>query len=178
MKALTFSAILIGVCALLLWSVADTEKAVRRRREKGDEFDERQQLVRGEAYKRALGAVLIFLFIDRLVSSHHPWAADSYINLYLAMNVGFFVFSVYAIRHNAYFKLGTNPKKELAFTLAVGVFLALSSAFSLRRDPVLRNGMLTGSGLICVITLLYFALVAVIADHILLARRKGQDDEE
>ena len=178
MKTLTFGAILIGVCALLLCGVMSSEKAVRKRKEKGDEYDERQRLVRGDAYRRALYAVLFFLFVDSLISVRRPWAETPSVRLWMAVYVSVFVFSMEAIRHDAFLKLGTNPKKELAITLAAAALTVPLSVYYLNRGSVIRNGMLTKDGSFCIITLFYLVTVAAMVDRLLRVRREERENEE
>lgn len=172
MSALKFGAIIVGICALLLLAVSSSEKASRKRKERGDEYDERQKLARSEAYRRALIAVFVFLAADTFISGHFTWAAEPTVRLWMAAAVGIAAFELAAIRRDAYFKLGASPKAALVCSLAVAVFLAVSAVFYLYRGTAVRNGMLTKSGVICVFALFRIIITAAMADRQLRLRRE------
>ena len=177
MSALFFGATTVAVCALLLWSVTSSEKAMRRHKANSSEFDERQTAARGEAYRRAFHAVILFVFVECWVSDSRPWAEDSFVRAILCAYVGITVFTLEAIRRDAYFGLWKDPKTELFIGLALAVLGGLLAAFALHKGWVIRNGLLTRAGAWCVIWLFSLVILAAMANRFLRLRREEREDE-
>lgn len=114
---------------------------VKHKRGVKDEYDERQELVRGKAYKYALFTLMIYLCADLVVGTiWRAWAqpgVSSALGIFLSAGV----FVAVCILNDAFLSLRQKPKQSIGMVLLV--IACQMPSIILNRDALIENGMLT-----------------------------------
>ena len=128
-----------------VFAIALLLRGLSHKYRRSSDYDERQQLVRGNGYRCAFSAMILFeafyaillLFLDR------PLMADG-VSALCAVFIGITVFAVYCIRRDA-FKTARNPARTRYYVIlftAVVVINGINSVLSLRDGDLVRDGLL------------------------------------
>lgn len=177
MKPLIFTAIIVGVCALLLWGITRSEKAEREKKPNDGTFDERQLLARARAAESALSVLVVYLFADFLAAeTGHVWAepgADAMLGLCLALTV----FSVEAVHRDAYFAIGENLKNTSIWFSLYGLLFTANAVLYLARGQLIENGLLTRKVMYAGLSVQYIATLAAVAARLLRAKREDAEED-
>ena len=159
-------AVILGFVVVLILAIVKRKQGVK------DEYDERQELVRGKAYKWALFTLMIYLCVDMMVGFiWRAWAmpgVSSALGVFLAVGV----FVAVCIRNDALLALRQNPKKVILLALAVIVCQLPSLLFN--DDPLVESGLLTHKA----ISMGCIALFAFEAVMLLLRMRREKDGDD
>lgn len=148
---------------------------IKSSREK--EFDERELQIRGNAYRYAYSALILFhaFYVILLLVVGRPMMADGVGSL-LSIFLSIAVFAVYCIRHDAFKTMRTERGfRAYAFLLAVVVAInGWSGILAIRRGEVISDGLLQVpvSSICCAVTF----LVVLIAMLIRRMQQKTEDD--
>ena len=146
-KSLSYA---LGVIAgiLLVFLVYGILMVVTKRRGKcaNAQFDERQVVARGRAYRYAFFTVLFYLLgwgLFELAADIRLW--DTYTGCFLDVFLSVTVFAVVAILNDAYFAVNERPATYLGIfalvtvlNLGIGVWNLVTGG-----DPIVEHGMLT-----------------------------------
>ena len=146
-KSLSYA---LGVIAgiLLVFLVYGILMVVTKRRGKyaNAQFDERQVVARGRAYRYAFFTVLFYLLgwgLFELAADIRLW--DTYTGCFLGVFLSVTVFAVVAILNDAYFAVNEKPATYLGIfalvtvlNLGIGVWNLVTGG-----DPIVEHGMLT-----------------------------------
>ena len=146
-KSLSYA---LGVIAgiLLVFLVYGILMVVTKRRGKSAnaQFDERQVVARGRAYRYAFFTVLFYLLgwgLFELAADIRLW--DTYTGCFLGVFLSVTVFAVVAILNDAYFAVNEKPATYLGIfalvtvlNLGIGVWNLVTGG-----DPIVEHGMLT-----------------------------------
>ncbi|MBR1811456.1 MAG: hypothetical protein IJ766_07430 [Clostridia bacterium] len=129
------AAAVILVIVILVW---------RYQKKNGGAFDERQALLRGNAYKRAFFAVTIYCVLHALIVlfSEKPVMEDG-VGMMMAMFVGVTVFALDCIHHDAFFTAKQTPGGYILLLAVNIVTQGVGTAAKIRNGAFLRNGVLT-----------------------------------
>lgn len=128
------------------------------------EYDERQILARGRAYKYGFIAMLVLVVLERLAYEAGFVLMDSIQGTTALCLLGLFVFIVSCIWQEAYLTLHETPKMTYVL-LAIGGGLNLISAgiARIQREPLLKDGRLCSGSLSLMVAVFVFAVLAVFA---------------
>lgn len=164
---------LVGV-AVGLVLVALCFKYVRIRKGSNFEYDERQQLARGNGFKYAYVTSIVYngvLCLLTMAGIPLPIAQSVLIMIGILLSV--LVYVIYCIQHDAYVSLNENANRLMIVFVILGGFNTLIGVMHLIHGTMFKDGVFTfhGINLLCGIFLL---LVAVV----LFAHTKLQTREE
>ncbi|WP_029319103.1 DUF6442 family protein [Butyrivibrio sp. AE3004] len=110
---LIFYAVIVVLLALII-----------KRRQKNEQYDEMQQKIRADAYKRAFFTMIILLcgiiVYDTCAGKVLPPYVLSGLLIIVVMT-SFLVFAVYSIWHDAFFYLGQSWKSYFGVCIAIGI---------------------------------------------------------
>lgn len=128
------------------------------------EYEERQILARGRAYKYGFIAMLVLVVLERLAHEAGFVLLDSIQGTTALCLLGLFVFIVSCIWQEAYLTLHETPKMTYVL-LALGGGLNLISAVVawLQNQPILQDGRLYSGSLSLMVAVFVFAVLAVFA---------------
>ena len=135
----------ISVALILLFTILLISLIGKKRHSQDREYDEREQQVRGEAYRNAFTAILLFVcfHVLALVFLGHPPMADGVSSLF-SFFLGVAVFAVYCIRHNA-FKTIRTDKGFRSYSILLGIVVAINTwtgILSARAGNLIEDGIL------------------------------------
>ncbi len=162
----------VGVAAgLLLYAVY---RRFARERGRSEEFDERQQLLRGYAFQHAFIAMLIYSLVYLFMELAFDLSVmEGGTALMIGTFLGLTVFAVESILRDAFFALNGRPVGYIILLVFVVASNAVSGIMRIKAGDVVVNGKLT-SACINLVTAAAF-LVVLIA--ILVHMRRGDDSE-
>lgn len=128
------------------------------------EYDERQILARGRAYKYGFIAMLVLVVLERLGHEAGFVLLDSMQGTAALCLIGLFVFVVSCIWQEAYLTLHETPKMTYVL-LAIGGGLNLISAGIawIQREPLLKDGRLYSGSMSLMVAVFVFAVLAAFA---------------
>ncbi len=126
------------------------------------EYDERQILARGIAYKYAFYTLAVLILLEKLVEQVGVVLFDSLEGAAAMIMVGLLVFIVVCVRRDAYMTLHETPKMVLVLlTVAGGLNLAIAAAGLLHGEHIVTDGRL-GSGSLNLLVGLFVAVILVV----------------
>ena len=153
---IVFLAVYFAWCAILICAVAKSKP----KKEKKQQFDERQIAAQGTAYQWAFWTMCVYYFLYAVVSgaAEIVWC-DQYLGMLLGVLVGVTVFALFCLFRDAYFR----PDQSKASAIAVINIICLSQGMigltHLSEGTLIENGVLSGD---CV--QFFFVLMAIILD--------------
>ena len=128
------------------------------------EYDERQILARGRAYKYGFIVMLILVVLERLAHEAGFVLLDSIQGTTALCLIGLFVFVVSCIWQEAYLTLHETPKMTYILLAIGGGLNLLSAGISwVQREPLLQDGRLYFGSLSLMVAIFVFAILAVFA---------------
>ena len=137
-------------------------KWTRKNRRVKCEYDERQLLVRGNAYKIAFFVVVILDFLYGLLGVTLDMVPTLPITTEAAMFiialVGLVVQIVYCIWHDAYFSLNEQKPKVLIMFLVVGLLNFAVGFMNYHDGSIYTNGMLNGRSINLIIGIMFILI--------------------
>lgn len=148
-----------GIGILLFWKL--TKKDGSRK----CIFDERQQIVRGQAFKYGFFGWMIFdglcILADTGLQIQYM---DKSMELFSGMLVGLIIYGSYSIWHDGYISLNENPKRIMAILTAAALLNMACAAWRIQ-EGLLENEILTflnGANLfVCMTAVLFLILMLV-----------------
>lgn len=148
---------------------------LRRSIKPNDGYDERQVLIRGNAYKIGFMTVLIFLasfvflsvVFERLLDYGYIWNS-------ISMFAGLITFSVYSILKDAFFSLKQNPAKYLVICF-VALICNSIGIFEVVFGHISFTELLTSHRLLNALCALTFVIVACTIIFKIIVDRKEED---
>lgn len=127
--------VLVAVVVFIIIALAKGKKTA------GADYDERQELVRGKAYKIALFTLMLYLAADTGLSIFwRPWAqpgVDTVLGIFFSVGV----FMAICIRNDAF--VGLREKVKQSILIACIVLAAQLVNIFTSHDPLVAGGMLT-----------------------------------
>lgn len=149
-------------------------RAVNRDRKMTTEYDEMQKLIRGNGYKYAFYAVLIFEAVMCVLTMGMMLPAEPYVIHFTAIFVGVTVQASYCIWKGAYIGQNTDLKKYVILMAVISVFNLLSAFMAWRSGDLIVDGKLQGP----TVNLLCGLMFAVIGAVGLARKMADREDEE
>lgn len=131
----------VGIVTVVI--VAIVAKVVFKKKVFSCEYDERQELIRGRAFKYGFWVMaayfLVYGVLAEFLKFKHIGSGSLSV---LGVGIGILVFAVYAIWHDAYYALTENPKR---FTMLFGAIMVLNLVGGIRyiRDSNGDNGIVS-----------------------------------
>ena len=135
---------------------------IRAKYPKG-EYDERQELLRGRAYRHAFLTVLILAAIHAMFVSltERPIMEDG-VSAMLLVLVGVAVFAIDCILHDAFFTVKTQPVPYLCLCALCVLANAVGGITNLLEGECFRDGLLTTSCFSLAVGVVFLAVFVTI----------------
>lgn len=161
------AAVLAAVLLLLIWRVLTAKGQAQ--------FDERQLLARGAAYRAGFYTMLIFLAGVYLAMNLLDWQPhDAALAAFGGMCLGVTVFACVAVVKDAYLGIRQKPKQALLMIgLVTVVNLALGAA-ELTRSRGFSGGMTVANSMNLVIGAMGLVILLTLAARLAADRRCGE----
>ena len=138
------------------------------------EFDERQQLARGKAYKAGFYTLLVGLLAVYLIPIFTEWQPkDTALLPFSVICVGVTVFACVAVANDAYLGIRQNPR---AMLLVIGIVVVgnLTAGFSVMESVGFADGLTVENSMNFIIAAMGLIILAALAIRLRMAAR----DEE
>lgn len=164
---------LVGVAVGLI-VVALCFKYVRIRKGSSFEYDERQQLARGNGFKYAYVTGIVYNGVLCLLTmTGIPFPIEQSVLLLVGILLSVLVYVIYCIQHDAYVSLNENANRLMIVFTVIGVINTFIGVMHLIHGTMFKDGVFTfhGINLLCGI----FMLVVTV---VLFAHTKLQSREE
>ncbi|MGN0518476.1 MAG: hypothetical protein ACI4II_07105 [Acutalibacteraceae bacterium] len=148
-------------------------------KERGEcQFDERQILARGKAFKAGLftmiGYFMVYAFIDLF---EIQWC-QSFVGIMLGIFLGITVFAVVATHKDAYIAMN----EKLSRLIVLGIFVIVSNLIvavdNFNDGKIIVNGVLTNDSLNLFIAIIWTVLLVVQILHIIKQKAVEREDDE
>ena len=140
-----------------------------RRGKKSDrgkvEYDERQLLARGKAYKAGFFVTLLYCLLFAALSVTEIPFFQSVTGMLLGVFLGIAVFAVTAIRNDAYLGLNENKRSFLILGCVVAVADLVIGVCNGLDGTLMENGQLTFDCLNLMVGVLFTVIVAALLIH-------------
>ena len=172
-KGARMAGVTIGIIVGLIIAIFII-RAVNRDRKMTTEYDEMQKLIRGNGYKYAFYAVLIFEAVMCVLTMGMMLPAEPYVIHFTAIFVGVTVQASYCIWKGAYIGQNTDLKKYVILMAVISVFNLLSAFMAWRSGDLIVDGKLQGP----TVNLLCGLMFAVIGAVGLARKMADREDEE
>lgn len=138
------------------------------------EFDERQQLARGKAYKAGFYTLLVGLLAVYLIPIFTEWQPkDTTLLPFAVICVGVTVFACVAAANDAYLGIRQNPRAML-LVLGIVVVGNLTAGFSVMESAGFADGLAVENSMNFIIAAMGLIILAALAIRLRMAAR----DEE
>ena len=138
------------------------------------EFDERQQLARGKAYKAGFYTLLVGLLAVYLIPIFTEWQPkDTALLPFAVICVGVTVFACVAVANDAYLGIRQNPRAML-LVLGIVVVGNLTAGFSVMESVGFADGLTVENSMNFIIAAMGLIILAALAIRLRMAAR----DEE
>lgn len=160
--------VIAGLLVVALICAVVARIAKRRGKCAKAQFDERQVVARGKAYRYAFFTVLFYLLawgLFELATDIRLW--DTYTGCFLGVFLSVTVFAVIAIRNDAYFALNERAATYLGISVLVTILNLGVGVWNLLDGdtPVIENGVLTYHSVNLLVGGMFLILTIVIAAH-------------
>ncbi len=124
--------LLVALIALLL-----------RKKLGGGDYDERQQLLRGQAYRQAFIVVLLLTVLYCVIVAVGGPVMEDGVAAAVICLIGIGVFAVECVLRDAFFTVRTKPAVYLVICAAVVVSQGLNTWSHIKDGELMNNGLLT-----------------------------------
>ena len=138
------------------------------------EFDERQQLARGKAYKAGFYTLLVGLLAVYLIPIFTEWQPkDTALLPFAVICVGVTVFACVAVANDAYLGIRQNPRAML-LVLGIVVVGNLTAGFSVMESVGFADGLAVENSMNFIIAAMGLIILAALAIRLRMAARDGE----
>ena len=138
------------------------------------EFDERQQLARGKAYKAGFYTLLVGLLAVYLIPIFTEWQPkDTALLPFAVICIGVTVFACVAVANDAYLGIRQNPRTMLLI-MGIVVVCNLLAGFSVIRSADFTNGITVQNSMNFIIAAMGLIILTALTVRLRMAAR----DEE
>lgn len=147
---------------------------------KPDSFDERQQLARGQAYKRAFFVLTFYVAVVSMLSEgFHISIFMSFGGLWLGVCIAIIVFAVNCILHDAYMSLYENAKGLIIMLSCVGILNVLIGLDYLTGEkPFLEDGVIAADSLNLIVGMTMLIILFVFIGRLRYNKTHLEEDGE
>lgn len=145
-----------------------------------DNFDERQQLARGTAYKRAFFVLVLYISVASLLSE---WADIilfmSFGGMWIGVCIALTVFAITCIFQDAYMSLYENAKGVIMMLSIVGVLnLVIGSPYLIGKKPLLEDGVISPDCVNLMLGVTFIIVVLAFIGRMVYNNKRLEEDEE
>ena len=147
---------------------------------KKPEYDERQETLRGRAYKAAYFTLLFYLILNGLVVKGFglEWA-ENLTGSFIGLSISIGVFVIKCIKDDAYISLSEKPVTYLVLFSIVGfINLGVSIFRIVGHKSFMTDGLLNDNAINLTCGILFTILAAVMAVKMIKDSRSGNKDGE
>jgi hypothetical protein len=127
-------------------------------------YDERQELIRGRAYKYALFTMIFLLLADLLADGFGLYEntplSHSFTSLFILMS-GLLVYAVYCIKNDSYFGVGINIRAYVITISLVILLQVISLVLDFRDGSFLIDGKLAFGPSSRILFIIIFAIIMI-----------------
>ena len=127
-------------------------------------YDERQELIRGRAYKYAAFTMMFLLLADLLADGFGLYdttpLSHSVSDIFILMT-GILIYAVYCIKNDPYFGVGINIRMYVITIVVVILLQVISLVMDFREDAFLVDGKLAFGPAFRIIFIIEFAIIMI-----------------
>ena len=141
-------------------------------------YDERQQLVRGKAYRLAFWTAVILMALYSMADAYGlDLPIKRYIIPFIIIIISILVHATYAIFNDGYFGVNENRKKAFIVFVLIGLLNFGVAVLEIKRGKMMEDGKLGAPfmNLICGISFVLIGIVLIIKNMI---TKEDIDEEE
>lgn len=156
------------ICGLAICVVIGLIFRLRRGKKSNQgkvEYDERQLLARGRAYKAGFFVTLIYCLLFAALSVTEIAFFQSVTGMLIGVFLGIAVFAVTAIRNDAYLGLNENKRSFLILGIIVAAANLIIGVCNGLEGNLLKDGQLTFDCLNLMVGILFTVIVAALLIH-------------
>lgn len=168
-------ALAIGIVGALLGLMVWRIIQYRKGRVPGPEYDERQQLARGVAYRNGFHALCTYVIGYGILELLEIRFCEPYVAMMLGLLLAALVFAVTAIRRDAYVALHENRKKWLRWGYVLAALNLFTGGMAVAEGRLMEDGKLASPVVSLLLGLLWLVIVVVYQVH---ARRAAAEEQE
>ncbi|MDE5966655.1 MAG: hypothetical protein K2G89_07465 [Lachnospiraceae bacterium] len=166
------------IIMLVRWGILKTGGRIDLRC-KADSYDERQQLARGIAYKRAFFALLFYIAVVSALSEMDISIFMSFAGMWLGVCIALLVFVITCIVHDAYMSLYENAKGVTMLISSVGVLNILCGFEYLTGEkPILEDGVIAANCVNLMVGITFLIIVVVFVGRLRYNKKQWEEDGE
>ena len=156
-----FFGIVVGLLiCLVLFRFMNKDKSLRTK------YDERQQIVRGRAYKYGFWTCMATAALIMCLEAGSVVFATRFVTTWIIIFAGILVQVCYSIWNDGYYGVNTNKKRFYAVSLIASLINLLAVIMSIREGNFIVDGVVsdTGVNLLCVILFLVIGIELIIKE--------------
>ncbi|MFR4350126.1 MAG: hypothetical protein ACLT3H_00465 [Roseburia sp.] len=171
--------LMAAVCIIAVFMLGAEWKKGREQRRKTrlDDFDERQEIVRGKAAQYALLTLMVYNFLIGVsYSDRGPGWCNFYILQMVGMAISASIFSVYCIWKEAYLGLREKSGRVYLITGGLGIFHLIVAVMEYWNGNLFVDGRVTDRAGNLILGLMFFLNFVVILLRNLINRRKMEQE--
>ena len=169
---LSFGIIFGIVLAIVLFVVANSDHKIK------SEYDERQQALRGKAYRYAFYSMIVveaFLLVVDMSKMELP--VENYVLHFAGIIIGGMVLATYSVFHDVYWGMNNNKKRYIVLFIALTVLNALPVIGAARAGDLIENGKLGVGGVnIAVLIMMGVLLIELMIKHVMDNKKEESED--
>ena len=168
-----FLGFLGGICL-----VATIFTACGKKGKKEVEYDERQKVERGKAFRFGFFFYMGYFVLElMLAASEITLPVDDVMQPMIGMLLGLLAMTTYAIWHDAYVELNTSKKQTYGMLIGVGAANLLIGLSNLGSGKCVVDGVLTFRAVNIVIGVMFIYLVVLFAIKNYVDKKEAADEE-
>ena len=164
--------------ALLIYLIV--VQFMKKKKLNNNDFDERQELIRGKAYKYGFFTMVVLtLFLMAALEFSITLPVSTSLAIFITLLLSIDVYAVYSIINDAYFGVGTNKVRYCIFFVIIIVLNLVGGASNLNSmNSTGKNILLSFSDASNLCVALAFIPVLVVMLVKIFKEKKEQNDEE
>ena len=140
------------------------------------EYDERQLLARGKAYKAGFFVTMIYCLLFAALSVTELPFFQSVTGMLIGVFLGIAVFAVTAIHNDAYLGLNENKRSFLILGIVVAVANLLTGVLNGMDGELFVDGQLTFDCLNLMVGILFVVIIAALLIHDCQAKKEEKEE--
>ena len=138
------------------------------------EYDERQMIARGKAYKVGFFTLLIYGSICTVLQAMEIYWCDGLLREVIGIVIGVGAFAIVAILNDAYIGFNENNRYTIGVMSLIGLLNLGSAIIGIITDGLWKDGRATNTIVNLAISILFFVILTTYWVH----KKKTKDDAE
>ncbi len=141
-------------------------------------FDERQEMIRGKAYKYTVKVMIIYsgLYVCCSQLMEKEFLITS-VALILGMFIGLVAFAVYSIWNEAFFSLDRTPKLSIFVLIAIVLLNSEDAISTITNGNLIENGTLTLESVTLMCAIAFVVILSTLLIKIAINKKAEQEGE-